>query len=241
MNYALIFAGGIGQRMNSKSLPKQFLIVHGKPIIAHTIEKFNSCEAIDKIIVVCIKEYIEHLKEIIKQFNLNKVSNIVPGGKIGQESIYNGLDCINNHYKINDNDIVLIHDGVRPIIDNETIINNINSVKTFGNAITVTKSIETILLIDNESNVRNVEDRNLCYLGRAPQSFFLKDIYKCHLKAIKENLTNFIDSATLMRHYGYKLYTVIGPENNIKITKPIDFYIFKALLDAKEDEQITLL
>ena len=112
MNYALIFAGGIGQRMNSKSLPKQFLIVHGKPIIAHTIEKFNSCEAIDKIIVVCIKEYIEHLKEIIKQFNLNKVSNIVPGGKIGQESIYNGLDCINNHYKINDNiDISIINEG----------------------------------------------------------------------------------------------------------------------------------
>lgn len=241
MNYTVIFAGGSGQRMNSKSIPKQFLMVHGKPIIVHTIEKFNNCEKIDKIIVVCIESRLDYMKELTIKYNLNKVTDIVAGGKSGQESIFNGLKQINNKYGIKDNDIVLIHDGVRPVIDNDTIINNINCVINNGSAITVAKSVETVLLSDGNNEMSSIMDRNKCLLGRAPQSFYLKDIYNSHLKAINDNNYSFIDSAMLMKHYGYTLHTVMGPSENIKITTPIDFFLFRAILDAKEDEQINLL
>ena len=136
MNIALIFAGGTGQRMNSVSLPKQFLIVHGKPILVHTVSHFQECNEIDKIIIVSLKDYIDEVKKLVNEFKLDKVISIVPGGKTGQESIFNGLaeaKKISNSNK----DIVLVHDGVRPIIDDVTIKNNIKCLKENGNSITI--------------------------------------------------------------------------------------------------------
>ncbi len=239
MNIAVIFAGGTGQRMNSVSLPKQFLIVHGKPIIVHTVEHFQNCSEIDKIVIVSLADYIGKVNELVKEFNLTKVVSVVAGGSTGQESIFNGLTeakKISN----SDSDIVLVHDGVRPIINDETIKNNIKCVKENGNSITVAKSQETVLIIEN-NNVKDVEDRSKCFLGRAPQSFYLKDLYEAHLKAREINKNDFIDSAMLMRYYGHKLYTVDGPANNIKVTTPLDFFMFKAMLDAKESEQIKVV
>ena len=237
MIYALIFAGGIGQRMNSVALPKQFLKVHGKEIIIHTIERFQECDAVDKIVVVCIEGYIQHLEELVKKYRLTKVITIVSGGHTGQESIYKGLVEVKKD-SIDLDDIVLIHDGVRPIITNDTIYDNINSVKKYGNAITVSKAFESVMLVDGDKEVKRTLNRNNCYLGRAPQSFRVKDIYDAHLKAISENKNDFTDSASLMSYYGYQLYTIIGPQNNIKVTTPMDFYFFRAILDYKESEQI---
>ena len=112
MNYALIFAGGVGSRMRSKGTPKQFLKVFDKPIIVHTIQHFQNSKYIHKIIVVCIKSHIEYMKRLAKQYNLDKIVSIVPGGRNGQESIWNGLKTIKSSE--NDSDIILIHDGVRP-------------------------------------------------------------------------------------------------------------------------------
>lgn len=239
MNFALIFAGGVGQRMNSVSLPKQFLLVHGKPIIVHTIEHFQNCSQIDQIVVVCVSNYIERMHHICSQYQLTKVVKIVEGGPCGQDSIFNGLSAINSISNCRD-DIVLIHDGVRPIIDDDTISQNIKIVKEKGNCITVASAIETVMTIE-DGNVKTVVDRSKCFLGRAPQSFFVKDIFECHLKARKLGKHDFIDSAMLMKYFGYQLFTVLGPSNNIKVTTPMDYFLFKAILDAKENEQIKVL
>ena len=239
MNIAVIFAGGTGQRMNSVSVPKQFLVVHGKPIIVHTIEKFQNCDEIDSIVVVCLEGYINNLYELKEKYNLSKITKVVPGGESGQLSIYNGLVAAKEISK-STKDIVLIHDGVRPIIDDITIKNNIACVKQNGSAITVAKSVETVLVLSDEK-INNVVNRDMCYLGRAPQSFYLNEILENHNKALKQNITNFIDSAMLMKHFGKELFIVNGPVNNIKITTAMDFFMFKAYLDAKESDQIKLV
>lgn len=240
MNRVLIFAGGTGQRMNGSSVPKQFLIVHGKPVIVHTIKHFQKCSLIDSIVVVCIKDYIGHLNSLLEKYKLDKVVSVVEGGDCGQASIFNGLKELTRLYGENNEDIVLIHDGVRPLIDEKIIVENIECVKAHGNAITVAKSTETVVLLNKSAVVDSVMDREYCNVAKAPQSFYLKDIYKSHLKAISENKLDFIDSAMLMQYYGYKIHTVVGSIENIKITTPMDYYLFRAILDARENEQVKL-
>lgn len=240
MNRVLIFAGGTGQRMNGSAVPKQFLIVHGKPVIVHTIEHFQNCGQIDSIVVVCLKDYIGYLNSLIEKYKLSKVVSVVEGGDCGQASIFNGLKELTRLYGENGEDIVLIHDGVRPLIDEKLIVENIECVKKHGNAITVAKAIETVVLLNDSAVVDTVMDRKFCNIAKAPQSFYLNDIYMCHLKAIEENKLDFIDSAMLMQHYGHKIYTVHGSNENIKITTPMDYYLFRAILDARENEQVKL-
>lgn len=239
MVYTVIFAGGTGQRMNTVSLPKQFLKVHGKEIIVHTVEKYQNCRQVDGIIIVCLATFIPFMKTLVEKYKLTKIIDIIPGGDCGQTSIFNGIERAYRE-SVDDNDIVLIHDGVRPIIDEKTIVGNIECVKKNGTAVTVTKSVETILILDDDMEVDEVVDRSRCYSGRAPQGFVLREIYNAHLKANKMNKHDFIDSAMLMKYYGYKMYTVVGPDNNIKVTTPMDFYMFKALLDAEENLQIRM-
>ena len=161
----------------------------------------------------------------------------MPGGNTGQESIYNGLKEIEKRYS--KNDIVLIHDGVRPLINDNTINDNINLVKEKGNAITTAPAIETIIKLKTEENIiDDIYNRSECFMARAPQSFLLKDVLGAHEKAIKEEKFDFIDSASMMKYYGHNLNIINGPSENIKITTPSDFYIFKAILDMKENLNI---
>lgn len=237
MNIAVIFAGGTGQRMNTASKPKQFLELHGKPIIIYTLEYFQKHSQIDGIVVVCLESWIDYCENLLKKYQIDKVLKIVPGGNSGQESIFNGLEAA---HQISDNeqDIVLIHDGVRPLINEALITNCIASVKKHGNAITVSPAIETILLKTEDGDIGNILKRSECEMAKAPQCFYLNDIYSCHLKAKAAGKDDFIDSASLMQYYGYKLNAVVGPLENIKITTPADFYIFRAIMDARENLQI---
>lgn len=238
MNIALIFAGGTGTRMNSKSKPKQFLELNGRAIIIHTLEYFENHPDIDSICVVCIESWIEHLKELLHRNFIKKVTWIVPGGATGQDSIFNGLKAIHDNKDVPEDSIILIHDGVRPLISEQLITNNIECVKKHGSAITVTPAIETIISTDNNQKVLNITDRKLCSLARAPQSFIFKDIYTAHTQAVSENRHDFIDSASIMLHYGKELFTVDGPAENIKITTPMDFYLFRAIYESRENSQI---
>lgn len=237
MNIAVIFAGGTGQRMNTASKPKQFLELHGKPIIIYTLEYFQKHSQIDGIVVVCLESWIDYCENLLKKYQIDKVLKIVPGGNSGQKSIFNGLEAA---HQISDNeqDIVLIHDGVRPLINEALITNCIASVKKHGNAITVSPAIETILLKTEDGDIGNILKRSECEMAKAPQCFYLNDIYSCHLKAKAAGKDDFIDSASLMQYYGYKLNAVEGPLENIKITTPADFYIFRAIMDARENLQI---
>lgn len=237
MNIAVIFAGGVGMRMRSKTKPKQFLEMHGKPIIIHTIEIFEQHSDIDAIVVVCIAEWISYLEELLSKFNIKKVKKIVAGGASGQESIYNGL-CAAESIATNEKSIVLIHDGVRPLINEKVIYDNINSVKMYNSAITTVKVKETIMVVDENSMIKQIPERKNSRLARAPQSFWLDDIISAHRKAIDDGKTEFIDSCSMMQYYGKKLFLVDGPEENIKVTTPDDFYIMRAMLDAKENSQI---
>lgn len=237
MNIAVIFAGGTGQRMNTASKPKQFLELHGKPIIIYTLEYFQKHSQIDDIIVVCLSSWIDYCKDLLYKYHITKVLKVVPGGNSGQESIFNGLEAAHQISK-DKKAIVLIHDGVRPLINESLITDCITAVKESGSAITVSPAIETILIKNPDGNIGNILKRSDCEMAKAPQCFYLKDIYKCHLKAQKEGKTDFIDSASLMQYYGYKLNAVEGPMENIKITTPSDFYIFRAIMDARENLQI---
>ena len=236
-NIAVIFAGGTGQRMNSRTKPKQFLELHGKPILVYTLEVFQRCEIIDRIVLVMLKEWIPYSQELIAKYHLTKVAAVVAGGGTGQESIFNGISKAKEI--ASSEACVLIHDGVRPIIDEDTIERCVESVETYGNAITVIPAIETIAIKgDDGDTIGKILPRSECLMARAPQCFRLNDIYNCHLNARKEQLADFIDSASLMQHYGYTLHAVVGHPENIKITTPSDFYIFRAILDAQENSQI---
>ena len=237
MNTALIFAGGAGRRMHSAGKPKQFLELHGKPIIIHTLEHFDRHPEIDAIAVVCIAGWVDYLKELLVRFHIKKVRWIVPGGETSQESTRAGLGILEANCDPRDT-IVLIHDGVRPLITEKVISDNIAAVKEYGNAITAAPAIETIITVDENEDVTELIDRQACRLARAPQSFYLKDIIAMHQKAMADNYDKMIDSASLMIHYGVKLHLVEGPAENIKITTPSDFYIFKAIQEARENMQI---
>ena len=237
MNIAVIFAGGAGTRMHSKDRPKQFLELYHKPIIIHTLEVFEKHPEIDAIVVSCIEEWIPHLESLLERYHIGKVKKIVKGGETGQLSIYNGLNAAR---EIADEDtIVLIHDGVRPMITEKVITENIREVRHSGSAITTGLVTETLLEVDDKTgSIGRVPDRMNSRVAKAPQSFYLKDIWEAHEKALTENRTDFIDSCTLMHNYGYPLTLVDGPTQNIKITTPEDYYLMRAMLEAKENEQL---
>jgi len=235
VNYALIFAGGTGQRMNTRTRPKQFLELYGKPIIIYTLEAFDNHPDIDGIVVVCLEDWIPFLKKKIEHYDVAKVRAVVPGGRTGQESIRRGLDALEE--LADDDAVVLIHDGVRPLVSSETISDCVASVRERGSAIAVSPAIETILQ-ESDGVVESITDRSECRLAKAPQSFWLADILAAHRWAESEGLQDFIDSASLMKRFGARLFTVpTGPEN-IKITTPSDFYIFRAFIDARESSEV---
>lgn len=237
-NIAIIFAGGSGKRMNTVSRPKQFLELNGKPVMIYTLELFDNHPLIDAICVVCLESWTPFLKKQLKKFEINKVVEIVPGGETGQDSIYNGLCAAerwteSHECKAN----VLIHDGVRPLITEQTITDNITTVTEKGNCITCIPATETFV-VKQEDGSLNIPSRADSLIARAPQSFRLNDIISAHRKAIEEGKHDFIDSCTMMSHYGYQMNTIIGPMENIKITTPTDFFIFRAMVQVHENQQI---
>ena len=234
-NIAIIFAGGTGKRMNTKSRPKQFLELYGKPILVYTLEEFNNHPEIDGIILVILETWIAYCKELVEQYKLNKVKAIVAGGDTALLSQRNGLQRAAEVY--DKESVVLIHDGVRPLIDDITISKNIASVKEHGTAITVTPAIETITVKTDTGEIGQIIERSKVQMARAPQSFYLCDILEAHRRAKADNM-DFIDSASMMQYYGHALYPVEGLPENIKITTPNDFYTFRALVDARENSQI---
>lgn len=240
MNIAVIFAGGSGERMHTKDVPKQFLLIHNKPVIIYTLEWFDKHPEIDAIVVACKEDTIDFFNSLIYKYRIEKVKEVVPGGKTGQMSIYNGLCAAK---KVADeagekNAIVLIHDGVRPMINTKIIADNIASVKKNGSAITTGLVTETVLVIDDNGTIDYVSNREKSRVAKAPQSFWLNDILEAHQKAQHDGIYNCIDSCTMMKGYGRSLYLVDGPAENIKITTQSDFYTMRAILDAREDRQL---
>lgn len=231
-NIALIIAGGIGARMG-QSIPKQFIHVHDKPIIIYTLEAFQKHPLIDSIEVVCLEGWHDILRAYCQQFGIAKLENIVSGGETGLQSIRNGLNDIATRHN-DDNDIVLIHDAIRPMISQEVINDNIRVCRNFGNAITVIPCTSVMLkTFDSTTSEEQIHRDNL-KITQTPQSFFLKEILQVHKEAIEKGVNDSIASCSLYVELGKKLYLSKGEAKNIKLTTSEDIEIFSGLLIAEE-------
>ena len=229
MVHALIFAGGTGKRMNSRAKPKQFLELHGKSVIIYTVEIFEKHPEVDDITIVCLEGWIGELEYQLKKNLIQKVKVIVPGGATGHESIALGLEAMKDI--ASDDDIVLIHDGVRPLITDKIISENIEAVKKYGSAITAAPAAETVVEACEAPDLRisSVTERGHTYTAKAPQSFLYGEILEAYRKSKEEGFLA-IDSAHLLNHQGRDdLHIVPCSRHNLKITEPADYYIFRAL------------
>lgn len=229
-NFALIIAGGSGARMN-QDIPKQFITVNDRPVIVYTLEAFQNHPEIDAIIVVCIKGWEQMLAAYARQFNITKLKSIVPGGENGQSSIRNGV--FEAERLAGEDDIVLIHDAIRPMVSSEIISDCIAKTKKYGCAITCIPCAEAMM--QTEDGIQSVGSypRDRLKRTQTPQGFGVKKICDLHRSALERGITNSVASCTLMIEMGEQVYFSQGSEKNIKLTTVEDIDIFKALLLAK--------
>jgi 2-C-methyl-D-erythritol 4-phosphate cytidylyltransferase len=221
--------------MNTRAKPKQFLELHGKPIIIYTLEHFEIHPEIDNIIVVCVENWIRDLEHMLRQYEFEKVAQIVPGGDGSDGSVFNGLKALDG--KCTPEDIVLIHDGVRPLINAELISANISKVKECDAVITIEAATESVVRVDGGNRIVEIPPRANMYSTKAPQSFKYGMIWDLYQRARHDGVRT-IESAHLCSIYGVEMHTVESTPNNIKITAPQDYYIFRALYEAMENQQI---
>jgi 2-C-methyl-D-erythritol 4-phosphate cytidylyltransferase len=217
-----------------QDIPKQFLTVNEKPVIVYTLEVFQKHPAVDEIIVVCIEGWEQILWAYVRQFNLTKVTAIVPGGACGQASIYHGLKELEKTHQ--PEDIVLIHDAIRPLVSEEIISDCLNKTVEFGSAITVIPCAEAMLVSEDQQNSTEIYNRDHLKRTQTPQGFHLGKLLDVHERALAAGITNSVASCTLMIEMGEQVHFSKGSEKNIKLTTVEDIDIFKALLLAKRAE-----
>lgn len=230
MRTAIIIAGGSGKRMH-QDIPKQFLSVNGKPILIYTLESFQNHPLIDQVLLVVKNGWEDMVWRYIDQYALTKVKWVIVGGKIGQESINNGVQFLKG--KISESDTVIIHDGIRPIVDDYVLSDVILTAEEKGSAVSALPYNEQIFLKDDEESTLNYIDRNTIMRVMTPQAYRFELLVEGYDKAISENvgMTDSSYTNTMMVELGYRLYFALGSEKNIKITRPDDLLIFKALLE----------
>ena len=233
MNIALIIAGGAGSRMK-QDIPKQFLTVNERPVIVYTLEAFEKHPEIDEIAVACVESWEHVLWAYAKQFNIEKLKYVVTGGENGQDSIRDGVFELEKHH--DSDDIVLIHDAIRPMVSAEIISDNIRVCMEHGNAITVIPCAEAMLRTEDGMYSTELYPRDNLKRTQTPQAFKLGDICDLHRRALEAGITNSVASCTLKVEMGEKVYFSKGSEKNIKLTTVEDIDIFKALLMAKRSD-----
>ncbi len=239
MNTALILAAGVGQRMRNGGLPKQFLKIMGKPIIVYTLEKFENCREVDGIVVVCHGSYIEYMKRLVADYKIGKAKKVIVGGDSRQSSVRKGLEALwedNGRTQ----DIVVIHDGVRPLVDTAVINENIRVAKLYGCAVTVHPVTESVVITGGEEAVLgDFKKRADTYSMTAPQTFRLGEILEAYQKeATEEEGMPLLDAAMVYSRTGRKVRLVKEHGTNLKITTPEDFYFLRAVLDLEENKYI---
>ena len=233
MTIALIIAGGIGNRMG-QDIPKQFLTVNEKPVIIYTLEAFQNHPKIDALAVVCISGWETVLQSYSNQFNITKLKYIIPGGDCGQASIRNGVYELEKHF--DKDDIVLIHDAIRPMVSDEIISDCISTTLEHGNSITCIPCAEAMLQTEDSVISCGSYPREKLKRTQTPQGFKIGDICNLHREALEAGITNSVASCTLMIEMGKQVYFSKGSEKNIKLTTVEDLDIFKALLASKRAE-----
>ena len=230
MNIALIIAGGRGMRMG-QDIPKQFLTVYDKPVIAYTMEAFEKHPDIDAIAVVCVEGWESILSAYAKQYRITKLKHIIPGGENGQGSIRNGVFELEKHYA--PEDLVLIHDAIRPMVSQDIISGCIATAREHGSAIVTVPCQEAMLETEDQLSTHSSYPRENLKRTQTPQAFPIGVICDAHRRALEQGITNSVASCTLMVELGETIWFCAGSEKNIKLTTPDDLEIFKALLDVR--------
>lgn len=233
MNIALIIAGGSGNRMH-QDIPKQFLTVNERPVIIYTLEAFERHPEIDAIAVVCIEGWEQVLWTYAKQFNIMKLRYVIPGGENGQASIRNGVYELEKYFS--EDDIVLIHDAIRPMVSAEIISDCIRVTARYGTAITVIPCAEAMMQTEDGMISTGSYPRVKLKRTQTPQGFRIGNICDLHRRALGRGITNSVASCTLAIEMGEQVHFSTGSEKNIKLTTIDDIDIFKALLVAKRSD-----
>ncbi len=236
MNVAVIIAGGSGTRMG-QDIPKQFINVYDKPVLIYTLEGFQKHPQIDAIEVVCLEGWADVLRAYANQFNITKLKWIVPGGSSGQESIRNGIYHLED--KLNDDDIVIVHDGIRPLVDESVLSDVIVKAKKYGNGVTSLPYNEQIFVINenDESTTNQYIPRETLRRVSTPQAYSFKDVDEAYHEAFEKEIGIYGSSYTntMMVELGKTLHFAAGSEKNIKLTTKDDLEMFKAYLKADKD------
>ncbi len=224
----IVAAAGMSNRMGSK-INKQFIALDGKPILAHTIEKFEKCRYVDEIIIVSKEEEIEYCrKEIVKKYKFNKVTNVVRGGNERQDSVYNGILALDERA-----DIVLTHDGARPFVKIENIEDGIKGVVEYGACVIGVPVTDTIKVVGEDKNIDSTPKRNLLWAAQTPQCFFKEVLIKGYEMAIEDGFLG-TDDSSMVERIGYNVKMIMGSYENIKITTPEDIILAESLIKDKD-------
>lgn len=227
-NYAVILAGGIGSRMGEIKLPKQFLEIGNKPIIIHTINQFLASNSFNKICIAIHKDWVKYLNELLTNYSISKEQVIViEGGTDRLGSIENSLDFLKLQ-QIKEDDIVVIHDAVRPFISQEIINNAITETKKHGATVAIVPVKDTMIYSENEI-ATDMPDRSKIFHGQAPDSFKFGLIYNSLKSLTKEERKHITGTAQICQVKNIKIHTYLGDEKNIKITTIVDLFLAKAI------------
>ena len=225
---AVIVAGGEGRRMGG---PKQFIEIAGKPMVLRALLAFDSCGAIDEMILVVPKDEISRAKELIKKFSVKKVSAVVAGGQSRQASVYNGLKAVSE-----DSDYVLIHDGARPLIAGRSINDLITSLKGNDACILAVPVTDTIKEVKDGREISRTLDREVLWSAQTPQGFKTSLIKEAHERA-KKNGYSVTDDSLLLERLGHKVKVVWGSYENIKVTTPFDVKLAECVIERRRKEK----
>lgn len=232
-NYVIILAGGIGSRLGGP-MPKQFLSLNDKPVIVHTLENFERNKNIDGIIIVCVRDWISHLKEILLEYKISKVIDIVEGGETGHDSTRNGIFSLRE--KLSSDDYIIIHDAARPILPQAAIDEMLKVAYDKGNASLAIPCYETVIYTDDGSSGDKQLERCKIMRIQTPQTYRYGEILPLYDMAEKENKHDFVYADLVLIYYGKTVYFSKGFTNNIKITRKEDIPLCKALMTFSEEE-----
>lgn len=237
MIYAEILAGGSGKRFGNKELPKQYMMLGTKPIIVHTIEQFILNPRINKIVVCTPKDWIGYTEDLINKYLPNNdMVEITAGGSTRNESIMNGCKYIEEKYGLNDDDVVITHDAVRPFINQRIIEDNIKAVKKFDAVDTVIPATDTIIESEKEGLISSIPNRENLYYGQTPQSFNIKKLMHLYESLTKEEKDILTDACKIFVLKKEKVKVVMGETFNIKITTVFDLKIANAIVMVRDND-----
>lgn len=234
MNVAIIIAGGTGQRMG-QDIPKQFISIYDKPVLIYTAESFQNHPKVDAIEIVCIDGWCDVVWAYAKQFNITKLKWVVKAGDSAQESIRNGVYNLEN--ELSDGDMVIVHDGIRPLVDEDVLTDVIEKCEQYGNAVTSLPYNEQIFLVDDEISTVKYIPRETLRRVSTPQAYQFGKLSKAYHEAYEKEIGIYGSSYanTMMVELGERLYFAKGSDKNIKLTTKDDLELFKAYIKSDRD------